>query len=252
MAEYKFSSPFNQWDLSLWQAIRVWPEDQNLQINHLRHLFRVSEAGYEKDFPEEAALPEVMAYLKTVLAPLGGRGALCNMKSEIEMGKDLDKRTAQGEITGIILTIAHQLVTVAQRPELASWSRIVHLVERECQSGHFNINFSKTSMVESWKTYETVAHLWAAHLFLGGFWHKNASWPDCGAQREMELSLAYAKTFQDFGLSFKVKRSKKAFLNPEILHTFDVPYHGVCVLGPFPAAWIQILEGYMAPRDLND
>jgi len=249
-AQYKFSAPFGIWDLLLLRAIRLWPEDQCKQVDFIRHAYRMAEAGLERDCPEILELPEMMQYLKTVRLSIGGRETLCALNSEKAIDEEINKITSQGQLCGIIVTIAYWLVEVANRADLASWNRIVYWMEKD--SKNWEQSFTKTEIVESWKKYETVAHFWAAHMYLGGFWHSKATFPVVTENEEMGQNLAYSKTFQDFGLCYKAKGSRKTLLNPDILHKFDVPYRGECSFGPFPDEWIKTLEGYSAPKDWSN
>jgi hypothetical protein len=242
--EYRFSNPYSIWDLLLFRAIQLWPEDQGKQLDFLRHGYRRAEANMERDFPDSLELPQAMDYLKGIRLTLGGRESLCALKSEMDITQEIQDRTAQGQIPGMILTIAHQLVTVANRPDLVSWNKIVWLIGKESRRQIWKKAFSKTEIVECWKAYGMVAHFWAAQMYVDGFWTGETTFPVVDENEELVQNLAYAKTFQDFGLTFKAKGAKKTLLDPGLLHKIDVQIYGECALGPFPEAWIKKLERY--------
>jgi len=154
------------------------------------------------------------------------------------------KRTVNGQWAGMILTFAHMLATGNERTDLISWNRILDFIERESHSGNGWKPVSKTVLAESWKQYETVAHLWAAHMYLGGVWHSGSTFPDCSIHEEMEFNLAYARTFQEFGLNFKVRNSRKFFLNPEILHKINIHIKGDIAWGPLPAHLLESIQAF--------
>jgi len=251
MAKYEFTPPFGIWDLLLFRAIRLWPHDERLQINFLRHAYRVQESELESSFPESLDMPEVMTHLKNLRGSLGGRATLNDIDSADIITKNILKITNQGQLAGLILTIAYQLVIVLKREDLASWNRITFMIEKESQkrANGWNRHITRSSIVTAWKGYESVAHLWAAHMFFGGYWHKTPPLPaDINVHSELELHLALAHTLQKFGTQKSSNRARKSILNSDTVVKIDLPLECDFQV-PFPNSWIQTLEKYKAPVD---
>ncbi len=250
MNNYVFSPPFDAWDLLLLRAIRIWPDDQEGQINYLRHAYRVGEAYVEGCIPEIFSVKELMSHWKDIRHFLGGREAINKLRAEDEIDAEVQSRTNQGLVSGLILLVAHQLVIVEKKEKLASWNKIVNLIaENPNCLIKFPKKWNKTAVAEAWNQYEPVAHFWAAQIYLdAGNTIAGATSRQVDPAVEVEEYLACANTFQKFGINHGTLRAKKKFLDKDCLYEFDFNRMAECSLGPFPPTLIDKLEKYRAPK----
>jgi hypothetical protein len=249
MPKLPIVKPFDVRKAFYLRAIMAWPDDIHMQEEFLGQIHKDMEGFIDKEHPENIDSVCVVEFLKIWRDPIGGRSALASMKGRSEIWDDYKKRSFQGSLCGMILTIAYQVFYFNNRPKLVSWNKIVDLIDEASNPDTFgwDVSISRAAIVNAWKIFEKVAHLWSAKLYFDVLGENAPVAVGDDVQEYFKYFFAYSRTFQEFGINFKADRSPKYLLNRDEIILVDDGDFGEVELGKIPESWIRLMEGYAAP-----
>lgn len=103
------------------------------------------------------------------------------------------------------------------RPSLGKSRNIVES-ELKSDGNQFNALFEKDKwrtgdLITTWTTFKSVAHIWAAYIYIGSSDPFNMGFSCCNSDHTKAIYYGLSERFREFGESFKEQRSTESLLN---------------------------------------